>query len=630
MSHGLRTTFFALLLGGVAVFLSPRWVLRESSRRIAALGRWFSADTPRSRAAAFILIWLIALVPMLHVTWLVRQYAVEVPTLDDWEMAPLIVDAHTGNLKWADIFAQQQEARTVLPKLIFILSAAGGHWDVRDQMMLSVICSWLTAAGIFILLRRSRLGPVALGVSFGLIALTIFSLGQYELWIFASGFPSFFPALFLVAGLVIGGTDRCPTTAKFILCAVLATASSFTLANGLLAWGLTFPAFLLMHPPPRWRRWLIGWLAVAAFCVAAYFWGYQKPPSLPAFAPAVSWTDYIIFILEFLGGGLAYAGKNRPAFAAGLFGAVQVALFFAALACCLRRRQDRAFIARTIPWFALGLHSIGSAILAALGRVGYGAPYALASRYVTFSLYLTIAVIGLVALLAHENFKSRLTLRSRIWVLAIGGVLVASYLIPFQACAFNSRFFLRALSAKDRLARAAVLFSPAIDTSEVIKKTAYPNDARSVIAGADALDRIRLLRPPLIRTNRIERMPNEIADGKAASGACESITLVEGNLLRVSGWAVLPAKGRPADCVAVAYRRGSDGEWILGAISDSFAMRPEIVKRFRTIEQLWSGWSVTFPHASFPAGASLSFWAVDADEPRLYRLRDEVPITAAQ
>ena len=144
---------------------------------------------------------------MLHLTYLVRHYSVEVPTLDDWEMAPLIVHAQTGQLKFGEIFAQQEEARTVLPKLIFILSAADGHWDVRDQMMLSVFCCWLTAAGIFVLLRRAGLGPAALAVCFWLAVLTIFTPAQFELWIFASGFPSFLPAFFLVAGLVVIGTN---------------------------------------------------------------------------------------------------------------------------------------------------------------------------------------------------------------------------------------------------------------------------------------------------------------------------------------------------------------------------------------------------------------------------------------
>jgi len=621
MNHLLRISFVAFLLAGVGTLLAPRRILREAWRRITALGRWLGEETPRRRRTVLILIWIVALVPMLHLTYLVRHYAVEVPTLDDWEMAPLIVDAHNGHLKWADIFAQQQEARTVLPKLIFVLSAASGHWDVRDLMMLSVVCCWLTAAGIFVLLRRVGLGLGGVGLCFALAALTIFSPAQFELWIFASGFPSFLPALLVVAGLVVIGTNI-STAWKFVLCGLFATASSFSLPHGLLAWGLTFPVLFLIRQVPRWRSWLIAWIVLCAACAGAYFWGYQKPPDLPGFAPPTPLGEYVLFILEFLGGGLAYAGKNRPDLVAAVFGAAQCGLFFAALVYAARRIRDRIFLAKFAPWFALASYSYGSAALAALGRVAYGARYALASRYVTFSIYLTIAVIALGAIIVCEILAGQASVRARAWIYAISAVLVIGYLVPYKVCASNTTFFLRALSAKDRLARAAVLLSPVIDTSEIIKKTAYPNDARPVIAGADALDRLKLLRPPLLRTNRIDALPHEIADGRRASGSCESIVALDGNLVRATGWAVLDAKGRPPDSVAVAYQTAADQGWTLCAISDSFAMRPEIVKRLG-MEQLWSGWSATLPRSAFPPEAKLSFWAVDADEPRLYQLKEE-------
>jgi hypothetical protein len=529
-------------------------------------------------------------------------------------------------LSWAEIFAQQQEARTVLPKLIFILSAAGGHWDVRDQMMLSVVCGWLTAAGIFVLLRRAGLGLGATAICFWLAVLTIFSTAKFELWIFASGFPSFLPALFLVAGLVVIGTNM-STAWKFALCGLFATASSFSLPHGLLAWGLTFPVLFLIRQVPRWRSWLIAWVALCAACTAAYFWGYQKPGYLPTFAPATPLGEYARFILEFLGGALAYAWKDRPGLLAALFGLVQCALFFAALIYCLWRIRDRAFVAKAAPWFALGLYSFGSAFLAALGRVGYGARYALASRYVTFSIYLTIVVIALVAIIVREILRGRSPVRARAWIYAICAVLIIGYLVPYKVCAHNTTFFLRALSAKDRLARAAVLLSPALDTSEIIKKTAYPNEARPVIEGADALDRLKLLRPPLLRSNRLEAIPHEVADGVRASGACETVTENDGQIVRASGWAVLNAKGRPADSVAVAYQTAPDQDWILCAISDSFEIRPEIVKRFNSMDQVWSGWSATFPRSAFPPNAKLSFWALDADEPKLYRLKDDAAST---
>ena len=628
MMHVLRISLVAAFLAGVGVLLTPRAVLRRAMEKLRALWQWLEAPTPRNRATTFVLFWIIALIPMLHLTYLVRHYAVEVPTLDDWEMAPLIVQAHTGHMPWAQIFAQQQEGRTVLPKLIFILSAADGHWDVRDQMMLSVVCCWLTTAGIFILLRRSGLRPIALALCFWLAVLTIFTTAQFELWIFASGFPSFFPALFLVAALVVLGTEHLKTATKFAWCGGLAIASSFSLPHGLLAWGLMFPVLLTMRTIPRWRWWLAGWAALSALCAAVYFWGYQKPKDLPAFAPVASAMEYAHFILEFLGGSLAYAWKERPDLFATIFGALQVAFFLAALVFAATRIRDRVFIAKAAPWFALGAYSFGSALLAALGRVAYGARYALASRYVTFSIFLLIAVVGLGAIMVQEATRRPRSIRWRGWCYGICGVLVLAYLVPYKVCAFNTTFFLRALSAKDRLAHAAVLFSPAIDTSSVIMATAYPNDARPVIGGADALDRLKLLRPPLVRDSRLDALPHENADGKRASGTCEAIKPIENNLLRASGWAALDAKGRPADCVALAYQTPGEQSWTLFAISDSFAMRAEIVKRFGTMEQLWSGWSATFPSSAVPAGAKISFWAVDADEPRLYHLKDESGATA--
>ena len=229
MASGLRTSLLALAGMGVLGWA----VFRQATlyRRLAA----FAAERQK---AVLILLWLGALVPMIYVTVLVRHYGVNVPMLDDWEMAPLIVKAHTAELTFADVFSQQQEARTLLPKLFFVLSSRG-YWDVRDQMILSVVSCWLTAGGIFVLLRRSGLNLAALAVCFWLAVLTIFSMAQFELWIFASGFPSFLAALFLVTGLVAAGAPL-SISKKFLVCAVLAAASSFTLAHGLLALGPHF------------------------------------------------------------------------------------------------------------------------------------------------------------------------------------------------------------------------------------------------------------------------------------------------------------------------------------------------------------------------------------------------------
>lgn len=577
------------------------------------------------RKALWILLCAGALVPMVHMSALVRQYSVEVPSRDDWEVAPLIVKAHSGQLTFADLYAQQEEARYFLPRLIFILSAAGGHWDVRDLVVISVIASWLTAAGVFFLLYRSGLNLGAIAICFWLAVLCLFSPAQFELWIFASGFPCFLPALFLVAALVTIETGL-STLPKFVICALLAVASSFTLPHGLLAWGLTFPVLLLGRPVARWKSWLFWWLVCASLCAVAYFWDYQRPPYHPAFAPATSPVDYTLFILEFLGGGLAYSSKDRPGLAAALFGAVQLALFFGALFYCARRIRDRPFRTTVIPWFVLGLSALASAVLAALGRVKYGADYALASRYVTFSMWLTIALIALIAIIGRELIRARCSFWPRALLMTASAILILSFLLPFRLAAANTRFFLRSWSQKDRAARAAVLFSSAIDTGEVIKKHSYPGDTARVRQRIAALDRLNLLRPALLRTNRLSGLPHGVAEGREATGGVDSVAPLEGERMRASGWAALVAQDRPADCVAVAYQTQSDPDPVVFAISDTFEMRPAIVKRFRSMELLWSGWTATFPANAIPPGATLSFWAVDADRPKLYQLLDDASL----
>ncbi len=52
--------------------------------------------------------------------------------LDVWEMVPLVVKAPTGGLTWTHLFEQQQEARTLFPKLIFIILSVGKYLDGPD------------------------------------------------------------------------------------------------------------------------------------------------------------------------------------------------------------------------------------------------------------------------------------------------------------------------------------------------------------------------------------------------------------------------------------------------------------------------------------------------------------------
>jgi len=583
-----------------------------------------TSPPPESNSAArhsrkwLALALVTAAAPLLFLICLLHRYAVDVPAWDAWEMAPIITQAQTGRPFLDDIFRQQQEARTIIPKLLIVLLAGFCHWHMTFEMALSVIFSAASLAGIYLLLRQSALGPRVTSICLCLVALLIFAPTYYELWLTGSNFSSFLPAFWLVAALVLAGTNR-STTGKFIGCALLSFAGSFSLAHGLLLWVFTFPLVLIVGNVVRWRLWLLLWLVTCTACAGIYFWDYRAPADLPHFAPVASPVDYFHYIFIFLGSALVCAGKNSSITAAAIFGASGLALFCGALVYAFWQRRNRRFLGRALPWLALGAFAIGSAWLAAAGRIAYGTPQALQSRYGPFALYLFVALIGLVAVIQNEAEWRRSPRARAIWISGMA-LLALGLLIPYAFCAAAGVAAMRAGSTNNWLGRSAVLFSRAFDTGATIKKTIYPSPA-IVRREAVALDDLGLIRPALLKTNNISSIRHWAADDRTVTGWCESIRPNGHDMLIASGWAILNAAGRPADGVVFTYEY-PERNWVFFAMSDGISPRPDIASRFRQQDHYWSGWEATFPRSAFPPGARISAWAIDSEHAVIYRLKN--------
>ncbi len=168
------------------------------------------------------------------------------------------------------------------------------------------------------------------------------------------------------------------------------------------------------------------------------------------------------------------------------------------------------------------------------------------------------------------------------------------------------------------------MFSDVLDTSAVIKQAIYPPSPALVRQIAPVLDAQGLLRPSLVRTPRIDSFAHSAADGKIAASAWEATAPADPNIYRASGWAALLAKGHPADCVVLAYE-ARPGQWIAVAMSDSVGSRADVAGKHRlnNKEQLWTGWTASFPRSAIAVGAKLSAWAVDTDGPIFYQLDDK-------
>ncbi|HSH38231.1 MAG TPA: hypothetical protein VK993_05545, partial [Chthoniobacterales bacterium] len=203
--------------------------------------------------------------------------------------------------------------------------------------------------------------------------------------------------------------------------------------------------------------------------------------------------------------------------------------------------------------------------------------------------------------------------------------LALGYVGLYTAGFTRSVSLLEHRSARYRLGRAGVLFSQVLDTSAAVK--AY-NSTRPAAAKqlANALDKMNLLDPPLIRSKNLLTLPHETADGDDATGKSDRAAPIDTKWYGVGGWAALLGKDRPADCALIAYDT-PQGESVAIAISDKVQRRPEVVELLNDEDQLWSGWTVKFAQRDIPPGAKLTAWAFDAEEPMLYRLPDPVPFT---
>lgn len=558
-----------------------------------------------------------ALVPALFFASWVNKFGVAVPKSDDWDVAQFIYKAHVAQISFADLVSQQQEGRTVLPKIIFALSTIGGSWDVRTLMWLSVLICAATLAGVFVLLRRSGLTLRSVALCGWIASALIFTPAQDEVIGFAYGFPSFLPALFIVAALIILRA-ACSTTAKFLWCAGLATASSFTLPQGLLAWGLTFPVLLLETPGRLRTKWTIRWIVASAACGACYFWGYVKPGDQPPFAPAAPVSAYATFFFGFLGNGWQRGINDRLTIAvvAGAFLFVAHLLVIAAI----WRSRDASLTRAALPWIALADYSIGSATLATLGRLGYATIYCLSSRYVTFSIYVCIANVALVALLLER--RSGWTRRDRHALAVALAVILAGGAFLHERIVEKSLEVLRLTAARDRLGRAALYLSSVIDVRAVVQTTLYPRYA-PMIGTARILDSRGMLRPPIARSGRIAASNGVKCDDLAAAGYWERTQMLDNGNVRASGWAALPAKSRPADCVVLAYASGNR-DWVAFAISREILPRRDVALTFGRAadDELWTGWSADFSPESIPAGTTVSAWALDTDRREFFRLHE--------
>lgn len=537
---------------------------------------------------------LLLIVAPSVIVWLILRYGVNTIVWDQIEIGKFLVrNSDRAFPRLSDLFAQHNESRKVFPRILFFYLARLTHWNVKYEMAVSFLMACGVAANITALASRALASRVLALTATALCAMLIFSPVQWWNWLFGIQVVVFAPILMLTTALVVFQL-RWPLPLRVAVMALTSIVATFSYANGMLLW-LVLLVPLLTLREHRWPM-VTAWTATAALSMAIYFHDYQKPHGHPALAsPLADPIQFAAYVLAFLGHPLSWA-RSVPA--AVTVGVIVMIAFLVLSACAVRWRVREA----AAP-IAIGLYAVASAGATAFGRLGLTLSQALEPRYMTFSIYLGVALILLTAIVAQRVEDVKLTpVAFGVVVLFLAHVLAVRAAWPEMVLNHRERL----------LARSAVQFALVSPDRAALAEFVWPYTAQAV-ATIDQLSRIRYIDPGPLRSDVISRF---IGDAAPRYGSVERIVPSGRGFAAVSGWASLPRR-RVADAVLLT-RSSPDGEHLVAMSIRTALERPDIAASDPAL--LHSGWLVRVPASLLRSGTTLSAWSWDSSAERAYRL----------
>lgn len=560
------------------------------------------------------LVFCLTLLPPCLLALLIFRYGVDLPQWDQWAYVPFFEKLSRACLTFGDLFAQVNEYRQFFPNLVFVALGWLTHWDVRYEMAAIFLTACFISLNVYRLANRTISGDGTKRLFLFLLAnLLIFSPAQYENWLQGQQLVYYFPIACVTTCLVVSFSGWNLKT-KLAVCACLSVVSTFSSANGILCWLVGFPILFLADSPTRRveRRWLvIAWTLGIFASAALYFFHYHKPwwtpiPSTALFHPLRA----VAYFFGFLGAPLAME-KGKIA---AVVGFILTSAFGLSCFYFYRHRADAMVTRRMIVWLTVGGYSILTAVMATIGRVGLGVGQSQNTRYIGYSVYLTVALVFIVRIIT-EDFASRdhyaiqVTRLRRVAILFAGALLLLQPFIFVVSINRMAEMRTRLLQAK-----AMVLFIN-VKPDPVLIKTLYP-DLNYLSLQANELNRLGFLRPALIGTQRVQDFAAISSSQPLDYGSWDQFRRTDNDHYFASGKAILPYRGETADAIILGYQTNS---------RDTFLFRitlPQGASAGFWHRQVQSGqWQVSFPAAELPAEpATLTAWAFDADSGKAYRL----------
>jgi len=349
---------------------------------------------------------IVGLVPLGFLVFFVSQHYINVPFSDQWGLVPLIEKSLRGDLSFEDLWVQKNVHRILFPKIIMLSLAVKTHWDIAYEVAVSIILS----CGIYVMIlwqtfrtfsQQKLKQPIDAPI---LLSLFIFSLSQYENWLWGMQIQIFLNLFVVVAGLFI--LNNRLGYSHVIVAIILGFIATHSFANGLVYWvvGLIAVLFLPAKPKVRWI-YIILWIVFGAITIFSFFYGYiLKGQGVSGLLSNPA--SCLLYVFVALGAPVVAFHVNGAAIA----GVSGICLFVLVVLYLLRKCHTP--MEQLIPYICFALYAIGSAVLTSIGRGDLGIQQAASSRYITTSNLLWIANIVLLSLAFHRQSDGKNNLRT--------------------------------------------------------------------------------------------------------------------------------------------------------------------------------------------------------------------------
>lgn len=357
---------------------------------------------PKPSRIALIFGSLALIVPILIYAWFFSRYAINIPKFDDHALKAFLMNLEkTDSFRDTvhEFFRQHNEHRIVLDRVFSWLDyQLTGKLNFVHLMILgNLSLVWLLL--IFVKTIRNAGGAVWMAVP---VSLLLFNLSQWENMLWGMAALQNFTVMTLAVATFYELSFKNRVGWLSILLAVLATLTS---GNGLLIW----PVGLLLIFLRQDYSGVIRWLAALAITIRLYFLGYEKPAGNPPNQGT---------LLDQLHGWLLFNGAAGEAFPIRnflvpclLLGLVVLGITIViSLASFWKRFQGTRFSSQHLFFLGGAAFIVGTGLIVAFNRVGFGLETLVTSRYKIYSL--TLLAFLIVYGIAHTRASQRIMLVS--------------------------------------------------------------------------------------------------------------------------------------------------------------------------------------------------------------------------